>query len=98
MFDMEATKFVQTQDVMLILEPLSPPVVVGLTSLSDTIGGLSRGLHSLDLSQCSLTVKGICRLMDGVKRNDMMANTLHTLNLSGNTFRGEEPSVGHSSL
>ena len=61
-----------------------------MTYLSEAIASMVHGMQSLDLSQCSITSKGVIRLMDGVSKNHIMPNTLHTLNLSGNTLKGEE--------
>ena len=64
--------------------------VAGIMALSDAIANMVHGLQSINLSQCSMGPRGLNKLMDGISQNHIMANTLHTLNLSANNFKGDE--------
>ena len=59
----------------------------GINPLSSTIAKLSKGMHHLNLSYCSLTGKGIGNLMQALTNNRSCATTLTYLNLCGNSMR-----------
>ncbi|XP_067947665.1 F-actin-uncapping protein LRRC16A-like isoform X6 [Watersipora subatra] len=62
----------------------------GMTYLGEAIGNMTHGMQSLVLAQCSVTARGVNKLMEGIAHNHIMANTLHTLNLSSNSLKAEE--------
>ena len=59
----------------------------GINPLSNTMAKLSKGMHHLNLSYCSLTGKGVGNLMQSLTTNRSCATTLTYLNLCGNSMR-----------
>ena len=59
----------------------------GINPLSSTMAKLSKGMHHLNLSYCSLTGKGVGNLMQALTNNRSYATTLTYLNLCGNSMR-----------
>ena len=53
----------------------------GIHPLSGTISKLSKGMHHLNLSYCSLSGKGVGILMQALSTNRSCATTLTYLNL-----------------
>uniref|UniRef100_A0A8C3RYM6 Capping protein regulator and myosin 1 linker 1 n=1 Tax=Chelydra serpentina TaxID=8475 RepID=A0A8C3RYM6_CHESE len=64
----------------------------GVSSLSIQFAKLPKGLKHLNLSKTSLSPKGVNSLSQSLSANQLIANTLTYLDLSGNVLRGDDPS------
>ncbi|XP_067393671.1 F-actin-uncapping protein LRRC16A isoform X2 [Emydura macquarii macquarii] len=62
----------------------------GVASLSIQFAKLPKGLKHLNLSKTSLSPKGVNSLSQSLSANQLIANTLTYLDLSGNVLRGDE--------
>ncbi|XP_074800862.1 F-actin-uncapping protein LRRC16A isoform X1 [Natator depressus] len=62
----------------------------GVSSLSIQFAKLPKGLKHLNLSKTSLSPKGVNSLSQSLSANQLIANTLTYLDLSGNVLRGDD--------
>ncbi|XP_075777247.1 F-actin-uncapping protein LRRC16A isoform X3 [Pelodiscus sinensis] len=62
----------------------------GVSSLSVQFAKLPKGLKHLNLSKTSLSPKGVNSLSQSLSANQLIANTLIYLDLSGNVLRGDD--------
>ncbi|XP_026516381.1 F-actin-uncapping protein LRRC16A isoform X2 [Terrapene carolina triunguis] len=62
----------------------------GVSSLSIQFAKLPKGLKHLNLSKTSLSPKGVNSLSLSLSANQLIANTLTYLDLSGNALRGDD--------
>ncbi|XP_029446652.1 F-actin-uncapping protein LRRC16A isoform X1 [Rhinatrema bivittatum] len=62
----------------------------GVSSLSIHFAKLPKGLKQLNLSKTSMSPKGVNSLSQSLNANQLIANTLTHLDLSGNVFRGDD--------
>ncbi|XP_065254841.1 F-actin-uncapping protein LRRC16A isoform X2 [Emys orbicularis] len=62
----------------------------GVSSLSIQFAKLPKGLKHLNLSKTSLSPKGVNSLSQSLSANQLIANTLTYLDLSGNALRGDD--------
>nr|XP_042716403.1 F-actin-uncapping protein LRRC16A isoform X5 [Chrysemys picta bellii] len=62
----------------------------GVSSLSIQFAKLPKGLKHLNLSRTSLSPKGVNSLSQSLSANQLIANTLTYLDLSGNALRGDD--------
>uniref|UniRef100_A0A8C4VPD3 Capping protein regulator and myosin 1 linker 1 n=1 Tax=Gopherus evgoodei TaxID=1825980 RepID=A0A8C4VPD3_9SAUR len=65
----------------------------GVSSLSIQFAKLPKGLKHLNLSKTSLSPKGVNSLSQSLSANQLIANTLTYLDLSGNVLRGDDLSL-----
>uniref|UniRef100_UPI00358FB8B3 F-actin-uncapping protein LRRC16A-like isoform X2 n=1 Tax=Myxine glutinosa TaxID=7769 RepID=UPI00358FB8B3 len=62
----------------------------GVTCLCTPLSKLPKGLKSLSLARTSLTSKGVNTLAQALLTNEAMCRSLTHLDLSGNSFRGDD--------
>uniref|UniRef100_A0A8C4NJU5 Capping protein regulator and myosin 1 linker 1 n=1 Tax=Eptatretus burgeri TaxID=7764 RepID=A0A8C4NJU5_EPTBU len=62
----------------------------GVTCLCTPLSKLPKGLKSLSLARTSLTSKGVNALAQALLTNEVMFRSLTHLDLSGNSFRGDD--------
>ena len=61
----------------------------GVVPLGQVMSKLPKGMHHLNLSHCSLSVKGLNSLSQSLINNRMNTSTLTYLNLCGNTLKDD---------
>uniref|UniRef100_A0A8D0L6I1 Capping protein regulator and myosin 1 linker 1 n=1 Tax=Sphenodon punctatus TaxID=8508 RepID=A0A8D0L6I1_SPHPU len=70
----------------------------GVSSLSIQFARLPKGLKQLNLSKTSLSPKGVNSLSQSLSANQLIANMLTYLDLSGNALRGDDLSYLYNFL
>nr|XP_033790380.1 F-actin-uncapping protein LRRC16A isoform X3 [Geotrypetes seraphini] len=70
----------------------------GVSVLSAQFAKLPKGLKHLNLSKTSISPKGVNSLSQSLNANQLIANTLTHLDLSGNVLRGDDLSFLYSFL
>ena len=65
----------------------------GLNQLSQAVGRMTRGLHHVNLSYCTLSPKGLTGFSNALSQNRLNTSSLTYLNLAGNSLKEESHSL-----